>query len=198
MDNLTVILLRLVSLIGQKTDEHGDESTARDLFREIETSWSSRVMKQAVLIAQKPSTTAFQLPSMSIPHWHFFHEIYIWFDICQLIIPTVKLMVEANRGDGRMGQSWLESKAAQFQAVCEGIYIDSHSAAAKLQTQLDGPEAVRNLTDACLGYPDDTADMVGTEIRTLIDRPWMESLSQDLLAGWKEALDGIILSKLKL
>ena len=190
-DNVAALLFRLIVLATSTTDKYGDDNTARTLFREIETSWSIPVMKRALLINQNPEKAAFELPGVTVPHWNFFHQIYTWIDTCQIIKAALKVIVEGNGKSGRMARSWLETKMVQLCAECDGICLNSFNTADEIHQQLDSQRAVRNFTEVCIGRTGDTTDNVGTEIQTLVDRVWMERLSEDLLASWKEALDGI-------
>ena len=88
-------------------------------------------------------------------------------------------------------QKRLEQVAIRYRAVAARLYGDSRAVAAVFGDRLKRPRA-GELRAVLL----DTEDVVVRALWDVVDEEWMRVYSEELMDGWREGLDGVLMTGL--
>ncbi|KAL9122338.1 MAG: hypothetical protein Q9187_001111 [Circinaria calcarea] len=167
---------------------------ARDFIRTmliVEGCMSRNLEVAAQPFAKGSTIHLFPLTlALEVPDWQFFHTVFVLLDICRLMSWAMEKVAQENRIARKVEQKWIDTKAAWCRTRTREVYSHVHRTASKLQAQIDQSKTVKEVTDVCFSRSQD--DEIGEELQKLIDRSRMEMWSKELIASWKDALDGVI------
>ena len=104
----------------------------------------------------------------------------------------LEFLVASNRVVGNYrDQKRLEQVVIRYRAVAARLYGDSRAVAAVFGDRLKRSRA-RELRAVLL----DTEDVVGRALWDVVDEEWMRAYSEELMDGWRDGLDGVLMTGL--
>ena len=130
--------------------------------------------------------------ALAVPAWNYFHEIFSILDHARLVLVFLEFLVSVNRVMGNYrDQKGLEQVAIRYRSVAARLYGDSRAVAAAFGDRLKRARAAE-LRQVLL----DKEDVVGRALWDVVDEEWMRVYSEELMEGWREGLDGVLITGL--
>ena len=142
-----------------------------------------------------PSFRTFNItPTLQVPDWHWYHNIYTLLDICVLVSSVVEVVVTQNRSSKIFVESNLIATLADLRTTFRRMNDAFIEAARKLRQELQGSQSQCDVSEAAFGSPEDESDTIGKALRALVTDE--ESLGMNLTESWQEGLHGVIRTKI--
>lgn len=128
---------------------------------------------------------------LRVPTWHYFHETHVLLDVCYFTHATLNLIDSNVAKVELVDLKFLAASSKRIRKLINKCFTNAHQAASKIQGQLKQKSAASAIVKEGIGQPGDTEDLIGVELRKVIDVPWMERFAAHLRESWAEALNGI-------
>ena len=155
-------------------------------------------LKMAQMLTEDPTYSTLRLsPALAVPHWQYFHALYMFMDQCCLTVAFLYSVSTLNKALNFFpDQKALDKAKTDFEKTTLDMYKDFSAAAKRLQEKLKEAESYKAVRELCLGREGDSTDIVGMELRKLVGTSdWMTNLGAEWLESWRESLDGLIQAK---
>lgn len=198
-EDISAIVANILGLIcavsGTKSAVQCPSLESFKILENFEISWLAQVPQLGEAAEASNHMSLQLLPGLEIPHWQFLHAVYNTMDLCQLVSLAMEHVASINHLTKKVDQKAVDEKLAHLRTTIPEIKSKLHKAVVELQTKLSESGLEKKLASDCLGSSDAKEDIIGLELRKLIDHSWAGLVSKKLLSSWKEALDGVTLSQ---
>ncbi|MCJ1394753.1 hypothetical protein MMC18_007633 [Xylographa bjoerkii] len=136
---------------------------------------------------------------LAIPNWYTFHRIYMSMDQCIITTAFLRSIAALNRTSHYYeDQKFLDDTAAWMKEAGQDIFRTFHRAAKKMQARMLEMSKKPYLKELCFGKEGDDTDIVGEEMRDLVEsEEWMTDYCSGMMGNWAEALQGVISAKFR-
>ena len=161
------------------------------ILENVEIAWLAQVSQLGEAAEASNRMSLQLLPGLEVPHWQFLHAIYNTMDLCQLVSLAMEHVASINRLTKKVDQKAVDEMLAHLRITIPEIKSKLRKAVVELQAKLSESSLEKKLASGCLGSFDAKEDIIGLELRKLIDDSWAELVSKKLLSSWNEALDGV-------
>ncbi|MCJ1287188.1 hypothetical protein MMC26_006536 [Xylographa opegraphella] len=136
-------------------------------------------------------------PDLAVPNWYTFHRIFMVMDQCAITTAFLQGLATLNRKSHYYeDQSALDTTAASMKETGLLIFRAINRAAKGMQAKLMQTTKKLYLQEVCFGKEGDESDVVGMEMRTLVEsEQWITDYCKGMMGGWSESLQGVISTK---
>lgn len=128
---------------------------------------------------------------LAVPTWEYFHSAFVYLDLCRFTIATFNYLLSQEKFVALLESDFLMRQAIRVRGSVGKLCTAVRQHALERRQRLQKPGAVQKLSQVILGHQADSNDLVGKELRKLVDESWLDEIIDKLRTSWVEALSGI-------
>ena len=128
---------------------------------------------------------------LTIPTWHYFHEIHVLLDVCRFTHALIDL-IDANVAKMDIkDKEFVKEISKRIRQLVVKCFDCAHQSASTIQNKIKSNVAANEVLKAGIGEAGEEEDPIEVELRKLVPVPWFERFSTGLRESWEEALHGV-------
>lgn len=131
-------------------------------------------------------------PNITPPQAAFFRTYFEMFDLCHFMRKIVDCAKTLNDATALLEPKSLSKICARIVACNQSIALQIEEYALNIQKAIRQECAIGDIVATTFDWQHGQQDLVGMELKTLVNQQDMERIAQVLCGSWTEALDGIV------
>lgn len=156
-----------------------------------DTTQSLKTLLQEYTRARKGVNDAFAdlNPEVTVPHGVYLHGAFCSLEACKGVMTFLDTFVTNNK---KFKQSLSKEQAMSLRKSADEVYQLIRREASSLKNSLQKNGAIGQLVEILRGPAEGETDRIGKQVSGLIDKPYTERFSLDLMESWQDAIDGVL------